>query len=202
MSGRPALASGARPLALRALVRVRKGQTGPVFARRAAAALLGALLATAPAAAEPVRVLSGEHADFSRIVLIFDSDVGWTSARSAEGFRIRFDKGGLEPDLSRVFELIPRDRIVDLRYYPQDEALVIESGCDCHLDVFEAGRNTLALDVKDGPPPGGSERTEVPEPVRSTGALPRLPLVLLSRETAPLPFSLPTRARASETDRP
>ena len=78
----------------------------------------GIALSAGLAEAESVRVLSGEHKDFSRIVLVFGNPIGWTEGKTPEGFEVRFDRTDIAPDLSRVFEKIPKDRIRDVIFTP------------------------------------------------------------------------------------
>ncbi|MDT0681679.1 hypothetical protein RM543_03200 [Roseicyclus sp. F158] len=103
------------------------------------------------AAAEPVRVLSGEHADFTRIVLIFDAPTSWSVSETETGYDVRFDRDDFALDLGRVFDRIPRDRITGVSQ--EGAALAIDTGpeCPCSLTVFEAGGNAVAIDVKDAP---------------------------------------------------
>ena len=119
-----------------------------------ARAILFAVLALVAthASTEPVRVRSGEHADFSRLVLIFQSPVAWSVATLENGHTITFDREGLEPDLSSIFDLIPRDRIADVRFEPERRRLFVETACPCPVTVFEAGRGILAIDIGDPDP--------------------------------------------------
>ena len=106
------------------------------------------LFAGGPAAAETVRVRSGEHADFSRIVLIFDSPVGWEERRTAEGYEIRFDRAGLEIDLSRIYDIMPRSRFEDVQFDPALSVLQVLASCSCAMEVFEAGIGIVAIDMR------------------------------------------------------
>lgn len=116
------------------------------------------LLALAPAASgETARVLSGEHADFSRLVIELPGDADWTVGRTPDGYGFAA-KTATQPgyDLSSVWERIPRSRLQSLAVDPQTGALLLGLGCDCHLFPFEYGSGIIVLDVKDGPPPPGS----------------------------------------------
>ncbi|RYH09936.1 hypothetical protein [Tropicimonas sp. IMCC6043] len=119
--------------------------------------LISAILALAASAghAETVRVLSGEHETFSRIVLVFGSAIGWKESRSRDGYEIAFDRSDIALDLSRVFEKIPRTRISDIAFGTPDGVLALTVPCDCDLDIFEVGKNTIALDVRDRAPRTG-----------------------------------------------
>ena len=103
------------------------------------AVLLSAALAVAGtfAEAESVRVLSGEHEDFSRIVLLFDERTGWKQTETLGGFEVEFDRKGISLDLSRVFEKIPRDRIDNVEFRANDGILRLDVTCDCVLEIFD-----------------------------------------------------------------
>ncbi|MDJ0627403.1 MAG: hypothetical protein QNJ44_04005 [Rhodobacter sp.] len=114
--------------------------------------------------AKPVPVQSGEHADFSRLVLIMDEVPPWRFGRVEGGYEMRPDGADEGYDLSRVFDFIPRDRITSVEIRPGGH-LFLRVDCDCHGDAFEI-RNGLVIDIKDGPA-GGKARfeTRLPEPV-------------------------------------
>lgn len=110
------------------------------------------LCAATGAMAETVDVRSGEHAAFSRLVLRFDQVPEVTAGRVAGGFELRAPSEDRDFDLTRVFEMIPRDRVLEA----EDRGggtLFIASDCDCHLEVFPLDRTYLVVDVKDGPAP-------------------------------------------------
>ncbi|WP_116132955.1 lipopolysaccharide assembly protein LapB [Tropicimonas sp. IMCC34043] len=124
--------------------------------RAVAAATMLALFGSA-SAGETVRVLSGEHDDFTRIVLIFQAPVTWSESRDRDGFAIRFDRSDISPDLSRIFDRIPRDRISEVSFNRSTATLRLESDCNCLITVFKAGKNTIAIDVKSNPDPSASD---------------------------------------------
>lgn len=102
--------------------------------------------------AQPVRVFSGEHPGFSRLVIGFRQNVGWSFGKVEGGFEFRSDAGAARFQLDKVFDLIPRDRIRSLRDLG-DGRLFLEVSCPCHAEVFELPRGQVVLDIKDGPPP-------------------------------------------------
>ena len=113
---------------------------------------LTALLATSAPLTAPAQgadVFSGEHPNSSRLVLRFDKPTQVSATRVQEGYRIDFDPQAPTLDLSNVFDLIPRDRISDIRQDADDGSLLILSSCDCVLETFDAGRFTYALDLRD-----------------------------------------------------
>ncbi|MFN4170408.1 MAG: hypothetical protein ACK4GW_01520, partial [Pseudorhodobacter sp.] len=126
--------------------------------RRFAAFVLGCWLMIAPMAAQSqsVRVTSGEHAGFSRIVLQFPQSVDWTVMRTGSGYALSVP--GVRPryDLTDVFRLIPRDRLAAIHADPATGMLQLTIGCTCHVLPFELRPGIVVLDIRDGPAPPGS----------------------------------------------
>lgn len=116
------------------------------------------LLALAgPLAAEPARVISGEHADFTRLVVQLPEVAGWTVGRTAMGYGFATDRQD-QPgyDLSTVWNRIPRTRLQALRVDEVSGALTLTLACSCHVIPFEYQPGMIVLDIKDGAPPPGS----------------------------------------------
>lgn len=115
-------------------------------------ALVGACtlaLSSTPAWAD-TRVRSGEHATFTRLVLYLPTAAqGWSTERIDDGYRIDLDPPPTALDTSGIFDFIPRTRIRDVRLI--DGSVLIDSGCDCHVSVFAARPDAIAIDVRDGP---------------------------------------------------
>jgi hypothetical protein len=125
-------------------------------------------VAIAPAAsAETARVLSGEHGDFTRLVVELPAGGDWTLGRTPQGYAFAAT-ADVQPgyDLSMVWQRIPRTRLQDLSVDPQTGSLGLELGCDCHIFPFEYQPGIVVLDIKPGPAPAGSafEAAVVPAP--------------------------------------
>lgn len=128
---------------------------------------------------QTVTIRSGEHADFSRLVIEFDSRVSWRFGRVEGGYEIRTDTPDATFDTSTVFALIPRTRIADLTDRG-DGRLFIQSDCNCHGDAFDLRASEVVLDIKDGSAPQPSSpfnrtleawapaNTSVPAPLPET----------------------------------
>ncbi len=114
-----------------------------------------ALSATA-ARAETVRVLSGEHSDFTRLVMEFDGPVGWQVGRTVDGYELRVDAPDLSFDVSGVFDIIPRDRLAAIWVDPRTSTLRLGLACDCHAIPFAYRPNIVVIDLRSGPAPQGS----------------------------------------------
>lgn len=102
--------------------------------------------------AETIGVRSGEHADFSRLLLQFKAPQEWSFGRVDGGFEFRAAREEVTFGLDRVFDLIPRRRVQDVRDLG-DGRLFIAVDCDCHVDAFALARGQVVLDFKSGPPP-------------------------------------------------
>ncbi|MFN5998914.1 MAG: hypothetical protein ACK47C_14680 [Paracoccaceae bacterium] len=119
--------------------------------------LLVLLFLAGPALAQPVRVYSGEHGDFTRLVVELPSDTEWTVGRTPEGYALAIS-GPTQPDydLSSVWQRIARTRVAALEADASTGTLKVTLGCDCHLFPFEYQPGVVVLDIKPGPAPQGS----------------------------------------------
>jgi hypothetical protein len=110
-----------------------------------------------PAQAETARVISGEHADFTRLVIELPRAAEWTVGRRDQGygFATRTDT---QPayDLSSVWQRIPRSRLADLTIDPVSGSLSLVLGCDCHVFSFDYANGIVVLDIREGPAPPAS----------------------------------------------
>lgn len=109
-----------------------------------------------PALAEPVRVTSGEHAGFTRLVLDYGRPIDWEVGRSADGYLLRLAGSAQTYDLTGVFRLIGTSRLAAIWVAPDSGHLHIGLACACHAIPFEFRPGIIVVDLKDGPPPKGS----------------------------------------------
>jgi hypothetical protein len=105
--------------------------------------------------AQTVTFRSGEHADFSRLVLDIPDGAEWTLERTSEDYVLSLGEG-VTFDTSAAFDRIPRDRIAALEVPQGTGDLIIKLGCDCHATAFLFEEGKLVVDVVDGPAPSGS----------------------------------------------
>lgn len=120
------------------------------------AAALAACAATAGALhAQTVRIRSGEHGGFTRIVAESGMRDGWVLGRAEGGYELRLGQPA-DYDLANAFRLIGRDRVASLSPGRLPGSLAIGLGCDCHATAFETPEGALVIDVAEGPPPAGS----------------------------------------------
>lgn len=166
----------------------------PIAARspRLAAALAAVLWALAvalvppPAAAETVRVLTGEHGGFTRLALVLAEASPWRFGRTARGYELRLERPGIRLDLTEAFRRIPRTRIAALE--SGEGRLALRLGCACHAVLFEDRPGLIVIDVRDGPAPAGSPFEAVLDAPSGPAAGPR---------PAPRPARLPPAAAAA-----
>ncbi len=133
--------------------------------RGAAPAFLIVLLVLAwPAAAETFRLRSGEHADFSRLVLD-DLPVGssWTLGRAGPEYELRLALEGAGFDIGQVYRLIPKTRLLSLEDAGQS-TLRLRVAENHHAIAFETEARSLVIDIRAGPPPAGSRFEDPVEP--------------------------------------
>jgi hypothetical protein len=110
-----------------------------------------------PASAESARVLSGEHGDFTRLVIELPSTDAWTLGRTSEGYAFSTASAAQpEYDLNRVWQRIDRSRLSSLAFDPASGVLMLSLGCDCHVFPFEYQPGIVVLDIKPGPAPEAS----------------------------------------------
>lgn len=106
--------------------------------------------------AEVVRLASGEHDAFTRIVVDLSEATPWQLGRTPDGYVLRFAREGIRYDVTQVFQNIPRTRLAAIWADPASGDLRFGIGCACHAMPFEFRDNVIVVDIKDGPPPPGS----------------------------------------------
>lgn len=110
------------------------------------------IFAVFPLRAETVEVRSGEHDDFTRLVLSVPRGSMWDLGRSGKDYVFRLDRVDTTYDLRRAFERIPRDRIGSLTDEGEG-SLNINLVCDpCHAEAFVFRGDLVVVDIIDGPP--------------------------------------------------
>lgn len=155
---------------------------------------LGLLLALAISAASPslaqtIRVQSGDHAGFTRLVLSIGADRDWElEQQSAQQWVLSISPAIDGFDISRAFDLIPRTRLAGLE---GTDTLSLNLACLCDLTSFRHNNQYLVIDIADGDP----DALEVTEDVAPTpaedaraaavSALPNLTSVLLAPTSLP-----------------
>lgn len=114
------------------------------------------LLLATPSLSQTVRVSSGEHQGFTRLVLEFGREANWQVGRSTDGYVLRVAGGSPLYDLTKVFAIIGKTRLAAIAQDGPGSDLRFSLGCACHAAPFEFRPGIVVLDLKDGPPPKGS----------------------------------------------
>lgn len=138
------------------------------------------LLLPGVAQAEVARVSSGEHADFSRLVITLDEPSAWQFGRTADGYALSFSRDGITFDTEAIFGRIPKTRIGAVRQGAVGSRLQVLANCECHATVFEFRPGIIVIDVKNGPPdkaspfekPAEAAATSLPAPTPVSAATP------------------------------
>ena len=111
--------------------------------------LLMALLLAGPALSKPVRVRTGEHKNYTRIVFDLPKRVEWTLRQEDDKAILLFAGQEFEFDTGRVFNRLSEGRVNAISNGPGNESLTIELGCKCELATFWYGRSSLVVDIRD-----------------------------------------------------
>jgi hypothetical protein len=117
----------------------------------AALALSIAFLAL-PASAQQARIRTGEHRDFTRLVVMLPAPADWSLRQTETGYDLTVDEGKPQFDLTGAFARIDRTRIRKLGTRPG--ILHINDGdpCECRAEAFEFRPGIVVVDFRDGKP--------------------------------------------------
>lgn len=125
---------------------------------RRVAAAIAALLAAHAATAAPILVRSGEHSDFSRLVLPLPDNAGWHLSPTDDGYALEIDGlAGSALDLSRIFQFVPRTRLREATPGTGSITLSLTTDRDSHAEAFVTAAGQLVIDIRDGAPPAGPD---------------------------------------------
>ncbi|MFW2545438.1 hypothetical protein ACN2XU_22650 [Primorskyibacter sp. 2E107] len=118
--------------------------------RRLACALL---LAVFPirAVAQDVVVRSGEHGDFTRLVLSVPEGTGYEVIEQPEAgiVRVALSRAGLSFDTSTIFNKINTNRISAVTPVPGESAIDISLNCPCGADSFTLRGTMIVVDLSE-----------------------------------------------------
>ena len=108
------------------------------------------LLAPTLSEAREIAVRSGEHADFSRLVIYTDTNDVAEFNQTPKGYVLSTKDPSNTFNTKRVFEKIPRTRISAV-FSAQDGSLKIIADCDCHAKTERLPSGPYVIDIFDGP---------------------------------------------------
>lgn len=159
-------------------------------------ALITWLVLPYQAAAQVVRIVSGDHSSFTRLVLSFERAPDWLLGRIADGYALRLSGPQPRYDLTDVFRRITRDRLAAVWADPDDGTLRLQVACACHALPFELRPGVLVIDIRDGPPPPGSSFETMPDGTIAPALAARPQMrPRPRREAAPIPFDWTAQLR-------
>lgn len=141
--------------------------------------LVVALLGALPMAAlgQTVRVVTGEHADFTRLVMQIPAGLTWSLMGSGPE-RIFAPSTDLTFDLSRVFDRIPRTRLESAR--AGDGRLTLGLACDCPVRAWQDRPGLVIIDISDPTPP--EQAPAAPPPAVTAAPRPGIDRARTARE--------------------
>lgn len=135
------------------------------------------------AQAQVARVLTGEHEDFTRVVVNIPAGADWQLGRTDLGYGLRVP-GVAGYDLSGFFDLIPQDRIRSVSEDPRNSQMTLEVVCPCTADAYLFRPTFLVIDISDGlPGPEAAFEAALNPPVLPEPRAPALPLIALREIT-------------------
>lgn len=102
--------------------------------------------------AQTIIMRSGEHYNFTRLVMRIPNNTDWSVTQNGSTGIINLGLPEAVFDTTSVFSLIPRDRITDLRQEAPGQPLRIDLGCECRIDYFQQSGGYLVVDVREGIP--------------------------------------------------
>jgi hypothetical protein len=107
----------------------------------------------APAQAQIVKVTSGEHTNFTRLVLALPDPTEWRLGRTVQGYEVKLQNAEARYNLESAFDFIPRDRLNGIYADPVTGQLQLTIGCACHAIAFQLNAETVVIDIRDGVAP-------------------------------------------------
>lgn len=100
----------------------------------------------------PAVITTGEHSDFTRLVVTLPEPSDWRLGRVADGYTLSVDQQDLQYDLTKAFTRIAKTRIADVGQVPATSDLHIVAGCACYVTAFAFRPNVIVVDIKAGAP--------------------------------------------------
>lgn len=116
-----------------------------------AIAIATAVVVAGYAEAQTIVARSGEHNDFTRLVMRIPNGVEWSLTQSDRTATVNVGSPTAEFNTQSVFDLIPRTRIQSVSQAGPGQPLRIELGCECRVDYYQQADGYLVIDVREGP---------------------------------------------------
>ncbi|WP_252737463.1 hypothetical protein [Citreicella sp. C3M06] len=104
-----------------------------------------------PSWAQEVRVRSGEHGDFTRVVLDLPAELDWSVEQiSSSAIDVIFEQGDLSFDVSRALERLSDGRVTGISDLSEGRGVRIALGCACVPRSYLATDRMLVVDLRLG----------------------------------------------------
>ncbi|NIZ15340.1 hypothetical protein HCZ87_18410, partial [Phaeobacter sp. HF9A] len=104
------------------------------------------------AEAQTIVTRSGEHGDFTRLVMRIPDGVEWSLTQSDRIATVNVGSPTAVFNTQNVFDMIPRTRIQGVSQNGPGQPLRIDLGCECRVDYYQQGDGYLVVDVREGRP--------------------------------------------------
>lgn len=111
-----------------------------------------AMLLAGPLSAQDLLVRSGEHADFSRLVVTLPQNVEWSMTQTGREAALTTDLPGASFKIDDVFKRIPRTRLARLTQAGAGAPLQMVLACECDVKAYMLPDRRLVVDIKDAQP--------------------------------------------------
>ncbi|WP_300530958.1 hypothetical protein [uncultured Mameliella sp.] len=133
--------------------------------------------------AQTVTVRSGEHGEFTRLVLTVPAGTKWALSPDADRNQLglELDGGPYEFDTSSVFDRIGTGRIRDLVVAEGGRQLDIALACQCEAEAFVLRNTMLVVDISASEVPLAQAVRTGPKPPEPRGLRPSSVVLDLSR---------------------
>ncbi|MEP3053591.1 MULTISPECIES: hypothetical protein [Rhodobacterales] len=95
--------------------------------------------------ANPIPVRTGDHDNFTRVVLSVPSSSNWVEEVTGRVILIKISDHKVGFDTSKAFDRIGRDRISSFK--ASSSNLEIQMGCDCTVESYRTVKNLIVLDI-------------------------------------------------------
>lgn len=114
--------------------------------------LIVVLLPMSPAHAVPVKVQSGEHDGFTRLVFEMpEKATQWAVSGQGRTYEMEVFSEDVEFSTNSVFSRITRSRLATVSTKNQENKLILELNCDCRIRSRPFGEQYVILDIFDPP---------------------------------------------------
>ncbi|NVK14562.1 MAG: hypothetical protein HWE35_10310 [Rhodobacteraceae bacterium] len=111
------------------------------------------LLTSGAVHAQTIVTRSGEHKGFTRLVMRLPNGADWSLTQSGMTATVNIAAPEAVFDTSRVFNLIPRTRLLSLAQNGPGQPLRLQLGCECTVTSYVQKDGYLVIDIRDGGQP-------------------------------------------------